>query len=443
MKPIWNYLHRGLLIILGLLIIATIGAISFLGYTLVNLRGLVTSGGNASATALILQEMVINLQDIQTGVRGYVMSGDRANLAPYDEGLKQLPLTTDALNHSPDVLLKASERKDLIVLATKRAQIAKDVVTAYDTQGPEAAQALVATRQGQQVMDTLRTRIRVITDRDLQNISSTQRRAQASMTRALYVAASMALLTLCTSAAIIWYFRRTILRERALESTKNEFLSLASHQLRTPATAVKQYIAMLQDGFMGDLNEAQHKALDVAYKNNETEIKIVNSLLGVAKLNLGRIEMHKQVVDLVKLCRQVARSCAHSAKEAGITLKIERAGPVMATVDETYIKGVVLSLLDNAILYSKQNTVVTIKINHEGDNACISVCDQGIGIRRRDIGRLFSKFTRFDNEFSANSTGSGLSLYWVYKVVQLHGGRIDISSREGKGSTFTVFLPVR
>jgi signal transduction histidine kinase len=84
-----------------------------------------------------------------------------------------------------------------------------------------------------------------------------------------------------------------------------------------------------------------------------------------------------------------------------------------------------------------------VTVAREQDFVCIVVKDQGLGIRKRDYGKLFNKFTRLDNEFSANSEGSGLGLYWVKKIVELHGGTIDVTSREGRGSTFTVRLPIR
>jgi signal transduction histidine kinase len=115
----------------------------------------------------------------------------------------------------------------------------------------------------------------------------------------------------------------------------------------------------------------------------------------------------------------------------------------MAAVDEAYIKGVVENLVDNSIKYSKEGTTVTIEVSREQDNVLITVRDQGLGIKKRDYGKLFNKFSRLDNEFSANSQGSGLGLYWVKQIVKLHNGTISVNSREGRGSVFTVLLPVR
>jgi two-component system phosphate regulon sensor histidine kinase PhoR len=242
---------------------------------------------------------------------------------------------------------------------------------------------------------------------------------------------------------VIWYFKRAILHERALESTKNEFLSLASHQLRTPATNVKQYIGLLLDGYMGNLTEQQRQALVVAYRNNEAEISIMNNLLDVAKLDLDRIQLHKKVVNVTKIAKHVVQDSKSQAMERKQTLKLEGPKQVMASVDDEYVRGVIENLVDNAIKYSKEKTKIMVTVAREQDFVCIVVKDQGLGIRKRDYGKLFNKFTRLDNEFSANSEGSGLGLYWVKKIVELHGGTIDVTSREGRGSTFTVRLPIR
>lgn len=442
-KSVWSNLNRGLLIILSFLIVSALASIIFLAHSLFTLRDVTTRGGNAVATALVLQDIIINLQDTQSGTRGYILTGDPVFLKTYETGTKRVPMDISTLEHNPQIILSQKDRERIIALTKQRIQIADNNVALYRSGGFDVAKAEIATRNGENVMTELRSTITDITSKDLQDIGPMQLQSIHDVRRALWVAAALAVFIMSTCVAIVWYFRRTILHERALESTKNEFLSLASHQLRTPATNVKQYVALLLDGYMGDLTDEQRRALDIAYKNNEAEIRIMNTLLDVAKLDLDRIELHRKITNLTTVIKHVVKDYAPLAKEAGLKIYLDVPSQLMASVDEGYVEGVLDNLLDNAIKYSKSGTRISIKLWREGEYACIAVRDQGLGIRKRDFGKLFTKFTRLDNEFSANSQGSGLGLYWVKKIISLHRGTIELASHEGKGSVFTVRLPVR
>ncbi len=443
LKSLWSYVNKGLLIILSILIISALAAIIYLTHTLLGLKTLVTTGGNSAGTVIVLQDVLINLDDMQASVRGYIISGDTVFLKPYEAATKRLPADISILQNSQSVSLTNDQRQRLVDLIEQKTDISKRAVELYDSQGFEAAQAGVRRGAGEDAMFQIRNEISDISSNDLRQVGPLLRNSVANVHRALWVASMLAVLILCTSGAIAWYFKRTILQERALESTKNEFLSLASHQLRTPATNVKQYIGLLLDGYMGDLNEQQRHALTVAYKNNESEINIMNDLLDVAKLDLNRIQLHKKMCNVVRIANHTVKDYTTVAKDAGQTIKLVAPKQIMANVDESYIKGVIDNLVDNAVKYSKANSRITVTVDREQDHVKFTVKDQGLGIRKRDFSKLFNKFSRLDNEFSANSQGSGLGLYWVKKVVSLHGGSVDVTSREGKGSEFIVLLPVR
>jgi len=207
---------------------------------------------------------------------------------------------------------------------------------------------------------------------------------------------------------------------------------------------VKQYVGLLLDGYLGRLTRKQHEALTVAYKNNESEIRIMNDLLDVAKLDLKRIQLHTQRVNIVSIVRQVLKEFDSYTEARGLDITLKAPTEVMAVVDREYIKGVIEKLIDNAIKYSHDRTKITVKVR---SNAALGACeiiirDNGLGIQKREISKLFMKFSRLTNEFSANTEGSGLGLYWVKQVLELHGGSIDVTSQEGRGSKFTVRVPL-
>ena len=442
-KLIWSSMNRGLLAILGVMVFSSLASVIYLTYTLSTLQNLVTQGRDAVETAFVLQDVLINLQNAQTSARGYIITGNKEFLEPYEEAMNRLPTDLKIIKSDQTLHLSSENRKEVDELVTRVMRAMEGILVMYDTVGFEETQQAVERGRGERLIQQVRDKVSRLSSTDLANIGPMQQRAIANADRARWVAGAMSLLVLGTCGAIIWYFRRTILHERALESTKSEFLSLASHQLRTPATNVKQYLGLLLEGYMGDISDKQKQALEIAYKNNEAEINIMNDLLNVAKLDLDRIQLQKKVTDIMKIARSVVRDNTTAAREAGQKLKLEGPKQIMATVDESYVKGVLENLLDNAIRYSKPDKKISVKVWREDDNVCIAVSDQGLGIRKRDYTKLFNKFSRLDNEFSASSQGSGLGLYWVKKVVSLHGGTIELVSREGKGSTFTVCLPIR
>jgi signal transduction histidine kinase len=230
-----------------------------------------------------------------------------------------------------------------------------------------------------------------------------------------------------------------------VEGAKNEFVSLASHQLRTPATNVRQYLGLVLEGYLGKLSKQQREALEVANRNNNSEISIINDLLNVAKLDLNKIRLKKLPVDMPALVLQVATEyqAVASLKQQVIRTKLVGTLPIVKA-DETYLKSVLENLVDNACKYSPAKSTITIRLvmrAAQKKRLTLEVIDSGIGISKRDGSKLFKKFSRLPTAID-NAEGTGLGLYWVKQIVELHGGKISIVSAPGKGSTFTVVLPV-
>ena len=292
-------------------------------------------------------------------------------------------------------------------------------------------------------MERLSTEIRAIVTANQRAVIPRQNQAHDRLRHSLYGGGTVLLFTLGIAVALVKYFQRSLYRERALENTKSEFLSLASHQLRTPATNVKQYIGLLMDGYLGGLTRKQKDALAIAYRNNDLEIRIVNDLLDVAKLDLKRIQLSKQSVNVASIVRQVAEEFETIAQNRNQSMTVTVPNRLQAHVDRTYFKGVVEKLI-NAIKYSREGTNIKVKLvgPDEENWFKLIVRDRGVGMQKREIPKLFMKFSRLNNEFSASSEGSGTGLYWVKQIVELHGGTINVATREGSGSKFTVRLPV-
>ena len=227
-----------------------------------------------------------------------------------------------------------------------------------------------------------------------------------------------------------------------LNRSKDEFISIASHQLRTPATAVKQYLGMVLEGFVGDVEPRQGALLQKAYENNERQLGIVSDLLRVAQVDAGQVMLKKEDVALNGLLETIIHNLAGIFKQRHQTVAFYPApsDPVV-TIDKSSIQMVFENLIDNASKYSEENTQITVTLQEHAGDVAVDVADEGVGIREQDRERLFEKFSRFDNPLSTKVGGTGLGLYWAKKIIVLHDGSLEYAPNTPRGSIFTVTIP--
>ena len=235
---------------------------------------------------------------------------------------------------------------------------------------------------------------------------------------------------------------RDISEEVRLDRAKTEFIALASHQLRTPATAVKQYLHMLIDGFAGELTESQKTFLITANQGNERQLKIINDILKVAAADSGDMVLQYERVELGELVRAVIEEQLPKAVKSKQKLLFKRPErPVYALVDASVFRMVIENLVDNAHKYTHPGKTIEVTLSSDDEDTIITVRDEGVGIRKSDLPRLFLKFVRLESSLAVSAGGTGLGLYWVKKVLELHEARITVSSQVGVGTTFSIILP--
>jgi PAS domain S-box-containing protein len=228
-----------------------------------------------------------------------------------------------------------------------------------------------------------------------------------------------------------------------LNKTKDEFIALASHQLRTPATAVKQYISLLIDEVAGPVTADQIQFLQTAYNNNERQLNIINDLLKTAQLDSSRYTLDKTPQDMVIILEEVIDDLESSFELKKQKVVLETSHPtIKATVDRNEIKLVLLNLVENASKYTYPNKQIKIEVKKKSKYLDINVSDEGVGISAENLKKIFDKFTRIENDLSDTVTGSGLGLYWVKRIVKLHKGKLSVNSELKKGTTFTIRLPL-
>lgn len=231
---------------------------------------------------------------------------------------------------------------------------------------------------------------------------------------------------------------------RRLDEAKDEFVSMASHQLRTPLTSVKGYIDMMLEGDAGEITPMQRQFLTEAFLSSDRMVHLINDFLNVSRLQTGKFVIDKRPVDLAKLVSQEIEGLRISAE--GRELSFEYTAPTnlpKLLLDEGKIRQVVMNFADNALYYSKPNTKIIVSLRLEKDSVVCTVKDTGIGVPEEEQERLFTKFYRASNAKKQRPDGTGVGLFLAKRVIVAHGGSVIFSSVEGKGSTFGFRLPLK
>ncbi len=231
----------------------------------------------------------------------------------------------------------------------------------------------------------------------------------------------------------------------AMEDTlraRDEFISIASHELRTPLSALELAVSASRAALEAAPSApppAVRRALDVAERQTHSLARLIDALLDVSRIRAGRLSLELEPVDLTAVARDVITRFEEESAQAGSTVSLEAARPVVGIWDQLRIEQVVTNLLANAIKYG-EGRPIEVRVARDGRNAEISVHDQGLGVGAEDIGRIFDRFERAVP--SQRYAGLGLGLYIVRQIVERHGGVISVTSDPSSGSTFTVSLPL-
>ena len=235
---------------------------------------------------------------------------------------------------------------------------------------------------------------------------------------------------------------RDITIENEIDRMKSEFISLASHQLRTPLSTIKTYAHLLAEGYMGDLGAEQARTVQtiIAATNNMNEL--IGTLLNIARIESGSIEVTRKRLDARQLATDVVRQLQLSADTKGVEVVLDTPKrPVIIRTDSVIAKEILTNLIGNAIKYTAHGGRVTVEVRDRREDATFAVHDTGIGIPKHAQSKIFSKFFRAPNVVRQETTGTGLGLYVVKGLVSTLRGAIWFKSEEHVGSSFYVSLP--
>jgi signal transduction histidine kinase len=238
--------------------------------------------------------------------------------------------------------------------------------------------------------------------------------------------------------------RRANAHLRELDIAKDEFISMASHQLRTPLTTIKGYLSMLEEGDAGEITESQKEFVDCAFSASERMVGLIADLLNTSRLTTGKFVIDYVDCEAVSMVEDEIRQLKSHATTKGIDLiyKKPRFKSLPVVIDEAKTRQVVMNYIDNAIYYTQHGSV-TVELTKDDHNFSVRVTDTGIGVPKSSAKQLFTKFFRADNAQQIRPDGTGLGLYLAKRVVEDQGGRVIFNSEEGKGSIFGFELPIR
>ncbi len=235
---------------------------------------------------------------------------------------------------------------------------------------------------------------------------------------------------------------RDITQQKEIDRMKTELVSMVAHELRSPLTSICGFSELLLDP---DLEKEQANDYAEIILNESTRLgELINKFLDISRIESGRIQPQKAKVDLAETVQMVIGNNAYLAAQKEIVVDFKEPDiPVFVWADNGMMEQIILNLFSNAIKYSPDTTQIELHLTVENDHAIFRVKDQGFGIPEKDLQNIFKKFYRVtDNEQVRNINGSGLGLSLVQQLVEIHNGRIEVNSKIGAGSEFSVFLPV-
>ena len=238
------------------------------------------------------------------------------------------------------------------------------------------------------------------------------------------------------------YTITVILRQKRLSEVKTDFINNMTHELKTPISTIGLSSEMLMRSDFSNEPEKLQRYASIIFKENKRLENQVERVLHVAKLDKEELTLKKEDVDLHELLTEAKENFDINQLEQGGSIQLDlQAGTPVIHADPVHVTNVVYNLLDNAVKYCDKKPTISVKTVNDKKGLQIEITDNGIGIKREDLKMIFDKFYRVPTGNLHNVKGFGLGLYYVKLIIDSHGGKIDVKSKPGEGTTFSVFLP--
>lgn len=398
-----------------------------------------------------LEAIANNLDNAETGQRGYILTGITSYLDPYQSSRANIKGRLDALSNDLDN--DSSQRMSLaqlnLLVSEKYAEMQQTIDLRRDGQ-PQQAEQIVLDGSGQQLMDQIRAVLATMRSREDALLHGEERDARTSLTELSITFAFAAVVDLALLGIIGWLVYRTLhererllTREREAVQSRDQFLSVASHELKTPLTALLTNAQLLERRMVreGQSSDASRRSVTTIVRQTQRLRMLIDAMLDISRIANGQLDIERQRLDLAALARDVVDEVAPSTDHHMIVYD----GPathVDVVGDRMRLEEVLLNLLQNAVKYSPDGGAVMLMLRNDERDVSVTVRDEGIGIPAEDLPRLFERFYRATNAQSSRISGMGIGLSVVRDVVALHGGEVTVESVEDQGTTFTIRMPL-
>ncbi|QBB70079.1 response regulator [Pseudolysobacter antarcticus] len=404
-----------------------------------------------------LEKLVL---DAETAQRGFLITGNETYLEPYQRAEKGLQTSLDdiesALHDMPEDMRLLGEIEHAVGL--KRKEMAATIDT-YRSQSPEAAYAIVKGDQGKVLMDDFRQSLAV-----LQQVNATRAElAQQQLLRQLrytnIAIISASIISMLAGMIGVWFVRRglqsqqqselmRIEKERVEEADRNktQFLANISHEIRTPMNAIIGFSRLLAQRVTGD---KERSYVDAIVLSSKGLLALVNDVLDLSKIESGKLELAHDTINLADLVDSLIAMFSQMASDKGIELhsQIESTLPDFVAIDGNRVRQILVNLLSNAVKYTERGQV-TLEARSEtmGDDTSLvrlifNVVDSGRGIAEDDVASIFDPFNQGSRPDSDMHESTGLGLAITQRLVEVMQGTLQVQSKLGAGSTFSVALP--
>jgi signal transduction histidine kinase len=410
-----------------------------------------------------LEQLTASLDEAETGERGYILSGNESDLAPYTSAVAQLPRDIDQITGL--VAGDAAQRRRMAMLTPLIEERLAELRTLINLKrdGTDTALRSMIAMESKETTDSIH---QVLSDMEAeeQGLLAAQDLVAQASTNATYITLGVAtLVDIALLIAIVYLAGRALARreqvaqERAelltqeqaarqvAESAvraRDEFLSIASHELRSPLTVLLGSAQTLQRRVAreGGMSERSLQTLAVIPQQASRLRALIEAMLDVTRIEQGQLTLATGPLDLAAVVRRVVEEARATTDLHTLTCEGAQQ-PIYVTGDAVRLEQVLHNLVENAIKYSPHGGEIRVRLARRGTQVEVAVNDEGIGIPAAAQAQLFKRFYRAPNASAAHISGTGIGLYVIREIVTLHEGTIAVASMEGCGSTFTVSLP--
>lgn len=412
-----------------------------------------------------LKTVFTTIDDAETGQRGYILSGKLTYLQPYLDANAQIAGQETRLQRllRGDGPQQAQMQILQQLISTKFTEL-QTTLNLYKQGQVQQALILILSDQGQQTMDGIRQHVTQMETYETKLLTVRNADAQAQLGKTVFTDIFGALANIALL-AFAFFLSIRIIREReriavqqqqlfereqnarqeaeAAVQTRDQFLSIAAHEIKTPLTTLMINFQMAQRRQLreGEVNQRQRQQWEIVTEQMSRLRSLTDLVFDISRLDSGKLRIEHDMVDVTALVARVVAATQPTTECH--TLVLEKAEmPLVVTGDALRLEQVLNNLLQNAIKYSPDGGAVTVRIHACDAEVWLSVRDDGIGIPASDLPRLYERFYRASNADPTHINGLGIGLYVANEIVALHGGRIQVTSVEGQGSCFTVQLPL-